>query len=425
MREIIVYPCCISRAGSPPTTLLRDTFWCQIASVLRDVPILPRLSVIHFVNVDAHHSIDMGALRLLNPCIRELTIKSNRAPSGHETKLKAVFASCFSSTPNLERLSLQLACSLVDFEALPRSHPRLRHLRVAAPVTALHLTSIASLPELESLSVCLSEPTNTPLQFEVLRVLDLSTSISGLDSATTLFITMDAPRLCKVSIASLHINSLDLRTEIFQCLHPLTVRFPCITAFHWGCSQIIGRRYGYRSPRDPGATLTELIEPLLSLRTLRDLSLEFQGPVVPYSPSDFHRMAEAWPNLEALALALKDEDVRNGPYKGLQYADYDSLAAFALHCPRLHTLRIPRVRIDTVADIPGLPADLGSRTSASHQLRRLSVWNGVLCLDASAGYDGEARRNRAFTEMMKPLFPFATVHFPVTSVVSPPTVVVT
>ena len=39
-------------------------------------------------------------------------------------------------------------------------------------------------------------------------------------------------------------------------------------------------------------TLAELFDPLLSLRAMRSFSASFLGPLIPYSSSDFEKMAD-------------------------------------------------------------------------------------------------------------------------------------
>ncbi|KAM5540950.1 hypothetical protein V8D89_005261 [Ganoderma adspersum] len=403
VRKIIVDPSRVSKPSSCPSItpppLLHDTFWCRIAAIFGDAPILPRLTAIHFISADTRRSIDMGALRLLNPSIRELTIKYASVPSGHVERLDTAFAACFPSTPKLEKLSLRW---IVHLSTCTRSRSRI--------------------------PTCATSNLNTTLRFK--RLLSLSVYRLGLGPASPLLTPMEAPRLRKLFISTSHIDPRGFRAELFQSLLPFAERFPCLTTFHWSCS-FVALSNGHPASRDPGATLAELIEPLLSLRTLRNLLLEVRGPVVPYSSADFGRMAEAWPDLETLSLMLEHMydrewcaslrlDPRNFPPGAgagsgaaggpVQDADYDAFAAFARHCPHLHALRIPRVRIDADADIP----TLSSGSPTSHGLQQLLVCE-LLGLDPEASderRDGQSRRNGAFLQMMKQIFPYADVHLP-------------
>ena len=437
VRKIIVDPSRVSKPSSiAPPPLLHDTFWCRIAAIFGDTPILPRLTAIHFISADTRRSIDMGALRLLNSGVRELTIEYSSLPLGHVGRLETAFANCLPSTPKLERLSLKLDCPLVDLDALPQSHPHLRHLRVSATVDPHCLTSLAALPHLESLSISLFARVNVHTTLRFKRLLSLSVYRLGLDTASPLLTPVEAPRLRKLFISTSHIDPRGFRADLFRSLLPFSERFPCLTTFRWSCS-FVALSHGL--PASSGsATLAAIIEPLLSLRTLRNLLLEVRGPVVPYSSADLGRMAEAWPDLEALTLILElmyygewRAVLRFGPpnalphtvtvtgtgtgsgaaYGPVQHADYDAFAAFARHCPSLCALRIPRVRIDPDADIPSLPSGFPT----SHGLRHLLVCE-LLGLDPEVPderRDAQSRRNGVFLRMMKQVFPHAEVHLSV------------
>ena len=413
MRKIVVN---LSRVTKDvDTILLYDTFWCQVMYILGNAPILPHLTAIHFFSMDCYYPIDMGVLRLLNPSIQELTIEVRSVDPTTASRLEAAFESCFSSTSNLQRLSLISNSSPLDLEALPQSHPHLRYLKVVQPVSPTWLTSIASLPDLEFLSICILESINIPVQFKKLRSLSITRLGPDGDNAAITIASTEAPHLRKFSFDSSHVDSTTLRTELLQWLEPLVLRFPSLIAFEWKCWQFHEFQWGYHGSRYPGATLAELIEPLLSLRTLRDLLLDVDGPFVPYSFTDFRRMAEAWPDLETLSLKLDhahntDSARSNDP---TQYANIDSLVSLARRCPCLHTLRIPRVLIDSITHIPSLTSPSESEyLAAGHRLLHLHVSDDILCFEAPRGKDGP-RRNEVFREMMMPVFPFAAFHLPV------------
>ena len=415
---------------------MRDTLWCQVSFMFGYRPILPNLKVMRVASVDLFDPIDMGILRLCNQSVKELSIEYFRAigDTANPARLKTVFEPCLSSTPNLERLSLMLPYPLFDLDSALQYHDRLRHLRVDTPVDSRCVASAASLPNLESLSICLVEPVTTPVHFKSLRSLSISGSEYGLESIGTFIASMHAPRLRKLSLTSSNMHSHGLRTELSQCLHPLATQFPSLTAFDLTFSQSREFQRGYFGSRNPGGTLAELLEPLLALHALRDVSLDLHGPLVPYSTADFCRMAEAWPDLETLSLGLeRPPDISAGPHlvewrssfrdlepsRGhvwgtgggtVQYADYDAFVSFARLCPRLHTLWIPLVRIETVnvpTDVLGPSLSEGCPTE--HGLRHLHVLE-VLCPEAP-GRDAESRRVAVFAEMMKQVFPLAAVHW--------------
>nr|VWP01136.1 N/A [Ganoderma boninense] len=382
----------------------RDTFWSRISSILGDTPVLPCLEVISFTSFGNCRTslFDTGALGLLSPSVREMCIRFDQVDPREEAWFRNVFSSSLSTTPNLEKLSVRVSsCPPVDLNLLSQSHPRLRHLEVDAKIDPGYLTSVASLPGLEHLSIRLWGIFRAPLRFQRLQRLEISAY--ELDAICALVHYVDAPRLCDFSIRSTHGHSGNLLTDLSQCLNVLiSGRFPSFTAFHWNCRQLGDRKYGYDGTRHPGGTLAELMEPLLSLQTLRRLSLDFSGTIVPYSSADFRRMAEAWPGLETLSLTHgSGSGVENDP---VQYGDLECFVSFARNCPRLRTLRIPRVKIDPNADTRIAPLD------TRHNLRDLNV--DTILGPEEPQWDA-SRLEQVLRGCIEDIFPFAAVHLPI------------
>ena len=239
--------------------------------------------------------VDMGALRLLNPSVRELSMRFDRMRMEDESKLKASFSYVLSAAPNPETLCIVVVrWPPVDLDSLPQSNPRLRHLKIDAKAHPRHLASIASLPDLEHLSIRLGGSVNANMRFERLRSLAIVSDYElGFPHLRALITRLDAPQLRRFSIESEYSHEpLGNQLRFFVPLS--SGRFPFLQAFHWRCGQL--------GDKDPDATLTELIEPLLFLQTLREVSLDFAGPIVPYSSADFSKMAEAWRKLESFSL---------------------------------------------------------------------------------------------------------------------------
>ncbi|KAM5540967.1 hypothetical protein V8D89_005278 [Ganoderma adspersum] len=204
------------------------------------------------------------------------------------------------------------------------------------------------------------------------------------------------------SLSTLGTGTRGDHAGISQCLNMfITGRFPSLTAFHWRCDQLGDRKYGYDGTRDPGATLAELVEPLLSLPTLRHLSLYFSGPIIPYSAADFCRIAEAWPDLETLSL-----DSSHGSGSGVeghpvQYGDRECFVPFARQCPHLRTLRIPRVKIELNVGTSIVPFP------TPHHLCDLNV-ETILCPEEPE-WD-QSRLEEMLLDFVEDIFPFAAVH---------------
>ena len=151
--------------------LLEDTFWCQLFAAFGDTPILPCLESATFRTTTLYRYIDMGVFRLLNPSIRELIVVFSYAPEIDFKQLGKAITTCFSSMQSLEVLSMTVPDlrSFLDMGTLPRTHPRLRSLELhrGAPITLSSLRPLATLFNLEHLSIRLSlwnsEPPNLPV----------------------------------------------------------------------------------------------------------------------------------------------------------------------------------------------------------------------------------------------------------------------
>ena len=86
-----------------------------------------------------------------------------------------------------------------------------------------------------------------------------------------------------------------------------------------------------------GEALAKIVEPLLTLRGLRRLSLMMEKIDLDHSSSDFLDMAQAWPHLEEFYVQLHEEKVSR--------ADISSIVHFAEHCPRLRRLSMPALDV--------------------------------------------------------------------------------
>ncbi|KAI1793061.1 hypothetical protein LXA43DRAFT_1002605 [Ganoderma leucocontextum] len=358
-----------------PSDVVEDTFWRQLSSVYGATvtSILPRLEVVTLRSRDSvrFSAFDMSMLCFLTPSVREFNVDvSGVSPEGRGKFLQS-FTVCFSSVQDLERISLRLETlvPVLDVGSLPRLHPRLRRLELRPTIEPNELALLASLHNLEYLSVNLShwESPTLPVKFTGLRSLAMSSYQSNAISA---FIAdVDAPQLRSFTIDETHKDPKEMCRELSNCLRTLVAKWPSLTAFHWNSTQSWGGDGGGASP------LTELIGPLLSLRTIRNFSASFHRVMATCSPTDFRAIAEAWPDIETIDLPIIDDNVD-------QYADVESLVSFAHHCPRLHSLLIPKVKFD-----PNASAAVVCRT-APHWLRRLDVASLVFSGEQDAASQG-------------------------------------
>ncbi|KAI1790579.1 hypothetical protein LXA43DRAFT_946878 [Ganoderma leucocontextum] len=353
-----------------PSKLLQGTFWSQLSSALGDWPILPRLeaATLFSLNPFCLLDFDMGALCLLTPSLRELNVIFPGVGRGEQSNFRRVLSACLPAGHNLEALSVVVPVPVLDIEPLPQLYPRLRHLKIDEDgIHPNHLALLATLPNLEYLSIILTPYAlpNLPIAFAQLRGLEVfSYSFIGIG---LLIVHVDAPQLRSLSISETHPDSSEtFPQELSNHLRTLVRKHPFLSAFRWVSRDLSSAGFGDAGRAD--RTLAGLLDPLLSLRAMRDFSASFTRPLIPYSLTDFRKIAEAWPDIETFYLSVTGSGAD-------QFADLESLASFARHCPHLRKLRIPRVKFDPDASTPVVGAP------TPHLLRELNVGSVILPTD--------------------------------------------
>ncbi|KAM5532682.1 hypothetical protein V8D89_013651 [Ganoderma adspersum] len=388
------------RTSEFPSKLRQGTFWARLSSVLGDTPILPRLrsAILFSVHSFGVHDFDMGLLRLFNPSIHELNVVLLGVGRGQQVNFRTVLSACLPSGQNLESLSVVVPVSVLDIESLPELYPRLRRLKIDEDgILPNQLALLATLPNLEYLSIVLTPfaPLDIPVTFAELRSLDIfSDAFVWID---VLIAHMNAPKLRSLFISETHPDSDETYSQkLSSHLGTVANKYPSLTAFRWDNRDITSA--GLESTSRAGMTLAELFDPLLSLRSMRSFSVSFIGPLIPYSPRDFEKIADAWPDIETFDLSLAGR----GPD---QYADLESLASFACHCPRLRELRVPNVKFDADDSTPVV-----NPGPAPHWLQELNVATVVLPTEE---FEEVNRQRTVLLGLIKQVFRSARIRFPV------------
>ena len=263
-----------------------------------------------------------------------------------------------------------------------------------------------------------------PVSFSVTfgRLSKLAVSCSQFHEVGIFLAHIDAPRLRSLSVTETWGNADAIAQELPNHLHTLVAKCPALTAFELDSQQAHILKVGYMGQRPVGAPLAELIAPLLSLRTMQRFAAWFSGPAVPYIPADLHAIAEAWPDLEKFTF----HDWEDGGWSsGERYADIESVAAFARHCPRLRSLRIPTVLLDS-PDAPGASPQepvgevaTAVASEANSPPARLPHSLHTLYVQHVGRRDGHLREGqdsdyweedgRQFRALMHPVFPSAVI----------------
>ncbi|PIL25792.1 hypothetical protein GSI_11542 [Ganoderma sinense ZZ0214-1] len=411
VRKIIVDPLYYTGTGDINAELLQDTFWCQLLSACGDTPILPRLEGATVRSSNSPSSIDTDVLQLVNTStIRDFDVAFLQSSQKELEQLGKALAVCFSSMQNLEVLSMEVPdpASFINMELLPSLHPHLRCVKLyrsgSMKLGSLYL--LANLPDLAFLGIDLllqdPEPLSLPVAFPQLRT--LSVSCGEPAGLLTVLDHIDAPRLHTFTVSETHKQSPDLSQTLPHLLHTLVTKCPSLTRFEWGSEQLWVGRMGFYGKRHAGAPLTQLVAPLLSHRAMRRFSMSFWGPIVPYSPDDFRAMAQAWPDLETFHLGDECDEHYGWTER---YADLESIAAFARHCPRLRSLRLPVVLFDSSS---GFAGEWACRPPKPHWLRELSVDSVVRSVAPGEGEDcSREDMGKLFRGLMEMVFRSATI----------------
>ena len=369
--------------------------WCGIWEDLRShtggAPVLPKLLSVAFCHISTR-ALTPGALALISPSVRRLNFNLESACTWPplEDKLRCLFSQTFSASPEIEKLRLELHPSILGLPLIQTHCSYVRHLEVFPQLSFEELQIITSLPELQSLSISLSTQGHTggasPLQ---------------LQSITTLFVQGTWPDLNalleNVLLPSLHTLSVtgwdygepaaELANAATQCFHTISTRHPSLSSLT--VSVTPGRTpssrsciaYGFPTVKDTfKGALLDLVHPLLSLSSLRTLSLGFPSYFdIACTDADWRAVAESLRALEAFHLrvwsyfgfAIQDgllglrlkERPRGGPL--------DALAHFARCCPRLRVLHLPAMEMGVGVAEPALAAL--RRDAEPHGLRTLVI----------------------------------------------------
>ncbi|PIL25776.1 hypothetical protein GSI_11526 [Ganoderma sinense ZZ0214-1] len=393
--------------------LLEDTFWCQLLSACGDTPILPHLEGATVRSSNTPRSIDTGVLRLVNTStVRDFDVAFRQSSQKELEQLGKALEVCFSSMQNLEVLSMEVPdlASFIDMGLLPSLHPHLRYVKLfrSGYITPDNLRLLANLPDLKYLNIGLlwdSEPLSFPVAFPQLRTLSVSCGDPG--GLLTVLDHIDAPQLHTFTVSERHKQSPDSSQTLPQLLRALVTKCPSLTRFEWGSEQLYVRRLGFFGTRHAGAPLTSLVAPLLSHRAMRHFSVSFWGPIVPCSPDDFCAMAQAWPDLETFYLG--DEWDKHYGWAE-RYADLESIAAFARHCPRLRSLCLPVVLFDSSSSSSSaFASEWTCRPPAPHWLRELSLDRVVCSVTGEAGDRSREDTVGLFRGLMEMVFRSATI----------------
>ena len=369
--------------------------WCGIWEEMRcrmeGAPILPKLMSVAFCRISTE-AVTPGALALISPSVRKLNFNLEGACTWPplDDKLRNLFSQSFNSSPEIEKLRLELPPSLLGSPLLQTHCSHVGHLEVFPQLDLEELLLLTAIPSLQSLAISLSSALGvagspSALLFKSITTLVIEGTWANI-SALLDVILLPSMHTLSISCWDYGEPAAELAKAATHCFCTIANRHPSLSSL--SVSTAPGRmspapsRVDYRVKlvKDTfKGCLLNLIHPLLSLSALRALSLAFPSYFdIICTPADWRAVAESLRALEAFHLRIwlyfgfvvqdtpgsrrLQERPRGGPL--------DAIAHFARNCPRLRVLHLPAVEL---AEAPGASLATFNDDDEPHGLRTLVI----------------------------------------------------
>ena len=333
--------------------------WHYLARIAGGKPLFPSLQVLHWAIFQPSSA---EILFLLTSSVRRLTVCYGNSQDTHEWRLSQnmLFRTVFDIAPLLTHLTI----NDVHTTLLPACLSNVGVLRGLRAVSLYHdasvdlhiLRTLSTMGSLEEISFAtdidwLDEPVDFS-GFPTLKKLEMSVMSGSAESARSWLNAFSSPGLRRLTFR-IHTELLNT-DEISATCALFAHRFPLLEDLTW--SVLIHHAVLFETA----------LAPLFPLRMV-NLSLQLHGSpaAAPDFPDDlFASLAKAWPQLVALSIATPDERVDTAPTTRTITAQ--TLLVLAHGCPRLRTLRLPRMQSPRIEDVRGYPV-------LRHGLRMLFV----------------------------------------------------
>ncbi|OCH84219.1 hypothetical protein OBBRIDRAFT_425597 [Obba rivulosa] len=257
------------------------------------------------------------------------------------------------AAPVVQKLLITSTADTLYPSFLPITGPQ--HLRTVslsfmddAPVLKTPtLQALSRLPRLSSLTLQLGDTKLRSDEFVFPVLQDLRLDVSTPMSAVTVINIIAAPSLTSLALPSIWGKELQSHEGLFEAI-----------AARFGSSlRSINICLGVHSSKE-SKRLCGLLNPLLGLRQLTAVRLDFAWITLELPDTDVRALAKSWPNVRRLFISCNNAPFDPAPsLSALQY--------FARFCPTLQSLRIPQL---------DLSRDASSRMPALyHNLKSLAV----------------------------------------------------
>ena len=296
------------------------------------------------------------------------------------------------STPYLETLSSLSSPTAIVNSGFLTHFTHMRNVTIHYGCQANDLQTLAQLPNLRRLDLNMTMPCSSVIispSLTHLFVRGVWNYMSGpLEGA-------QVPQLRSLSMET-GIDDTQLTAETSRLLH--------VVAGHSRLEELyieIGTDdyddpepdLNLRLPEDHNVRrLASTIEPLLSLRALRQVSLHFYSVQLGYTSVDVQAFSDAWPYLEELRLNFVDA---RGPRPRL-----DTLADFVQNHPRLRVLELPGMDVVEGSFTAGAGAPMAPHTHICELIIPRVVFLGT----------DEARLSAEMWQFIERQFPRAARH---------------
>ncbi|TBU37017.1 hypothetical protein BD309DRAFT_974806 [Dichomitus squalens] len=301
------------------------------------IPILPRLTSVYVTSIfsplrgrvlSCHN---LGCLALIHPSIRRLRLRLSRKGKVDEA-LHRIMSHIAATAQSLEYFRSMYSPAHLGNPGLLTHFTRIRHVTIDGDIHPSDLRHVAKLSGLRRLSI----PLYTSLSSERL----VSSSITDLhveDPWNVLGGFLErahVPQLRSLHIITESSAKSPLGADASQLLHIVAAAFTTLEILSIEWKDDCARRVDtpIRAPYSAGR-LADITEPLLPLRALREVSLDFRGYDLEYTSRDVQALSEAWPSLEELRLNFR---TAIGPRSGIE-----SLTHLAHNCPQIRILHLP------------------------------------------------------------------------------------
>ena len=240
--------------------------------------------------------------------------------------------------PSLQTIVLTIALAINPLKcnlSILRRNPRLRSVNVRSLLAVDDLEPLTHLEALERLSVFIATEGTTRIPLLLARLHRLSVwAPYSWDSARDLLQRVRAPQLRSLSLSVRQRDPQPLIRDATLCLQNIATKLSALETLLIHCDKSIRSPFTFPGEAlDTKGALGAILEPLLALRHLRHVTLNFKDFTFHIASDDMRRLAEAWPGVEELRIAVATVDGGR--------AGFESVVHFARRCPHLQVLHLP------------------------------------------------------------------------------------